>query len=124
MCSSYVLSSLSLLCKPHFFLSPFSHSVLISKARDSQVAHGLVLRCFVKRWLRFSVDFPLQMMLAPGAIAVLRDVSFGSYITLFMQMVKKTRPTKPSQAIALTLKSPLLKATRTTTSTSLHSTSV
>ncbi|KAK3897891.1 histidine phosphatase superfamily [Staphylotrichum tortipilum] len=35
------------------------------------VAHGLILRCFLKRWLDFSVDFPLQMMLAPGAIAVL-----------------------------------------------------
>ncbi|KAI0189231.1 putative phosphoglycerate mutase [Astrocystis sublimbata] len=35
------------------------------------VAHGLILRCFVKRWLNLSVDSPLQMMLAPGAIAVL-----------------------------------------------------
>lgn len=35
------------------------------------VAHGLVLRCFVKRWLDFTVDFPLQMILAPGAIAML-----------------------------------------------------
>ncbi|KAH9898726.1 putative phosphoglycerate mutase [Xylariomycetidae sp. FL2044] len=35
------------------------------------VAHGLILRCFVKRWLGFPVDFALQMMLAPGAIAVL-----------------------------------------------------
>ncbi|KAK5633443.1 hypothetical protein RRF57_009157 [Xylaria bambusicola] len=58
---------------------------LISQIRDIQkpymngekpvdvllVAHGLILRCFVKRWLGFSVDFPLQMILAPGAIAVL-----------------------------------------------------
>ncbi len=71
MCSSYVLSSLSLFGKP---------SVLISKERHSQVAHGLVLRCFLKRWLGFSVDFPLPMMLGPGAIAVLRYVSFGSHI--------------------------------------------
>lgn len=35
------------------------------------VAHGLILRCFVKRWLGLSVDFPLRMMLAPAAIAVL-----------------------------------------------------
>ncbi|KAK3311731.1 uncharacterized protein B0T15DRAFT_522358 [Chaetomium strumarium] len=35
------------------------------------VAYGLILRCFVKRWLGFSIDFPLQMILAPGAIAVL-----------------------------------------------------
>ncbi|KAL2173000.1 putative phosphoglycerate mutase [Thermothelomyces heterothallicus CBS 202.75] len=35
------------------------------------VAHGLVLRCFIKRWLGFSVDFPLQMKMDPGAITVL-----------------------------------------------------
>ncbi|KAL2843821.1 histidine phosphatase superfamily [Aspergillus pseudodeflectus] len=35
------------------------------------VAHGLIHRCFVKRWLGFSIDFDLQMMFAPGAIAVL-----------------------------------------------------
>ncbi|AEO56632.1 hypothetical protein MYCTH_2109123 [Thermothelomyces thermophilus ATCC 42464] len=35
-------------------------------------AHGLVLRCFIMRWLGFSVDFPLQMKMDPGAIAVLR----------------------------------------------------
>ncbi|KAI1358917.1 putative phosphoglycerate mutase [Xylaria arbuscula] len=35
------------------------------------VAHGLILRCLVERWLGFSVDSTLQMMLAPGAIAVL-----------------------------------------------------
>ena len=62
MCSAYVISSLSLLCKPHF------------------LAHGLILRCFVKRWLGFSVDFPIPMMLDPGAIAVLRFVSIGSHI--------------------------------------------
>ncbi|KAK4243510.1 histidine phosphatase superfamily [Corynascus novoguineensis] len=35
------------------------------------VAHGLILRCFLKRWLGLSLDFPLEMMLAPGAIGVL-----------------------------------------------------
>lgn len=35
------------------------------------VAHGLILRCFVKRWLGFSVSFSLPMMLAPGAVAIL-----------------------------------------------------
>ncbi|KAF2789397.1 putative phosphoglycerate mutase [Melanomma pulvis-pyrius CBS 109.77] len=35
------------------------------------VAHGLILRCFVKRWLGLSIDNPLPMILAPGAIAVL-----------------------------------------------------
>ncbi|KAL2194969.1 putative phosphoglycerate mutase [Corynascus similis CBS 632.67] len=35
------------------------------------VAHGLILRCFLKRWLGLSLDIPLEMMLAPGAIGVL-----------------------------------------------------
>ncbi|KAK4041621.1 histidine phosphatase superfamily [Parachaetomium inaequale] len=35
------------------------------------VAHGLVLRCFVKRWLGLSVDSPFNMMMAPGAVTVL-----------------------------------------------------
>ncbi|KAK7428834.1 hypothetical protein QQZ08_004604 [Neonectria magnoliae] len=35
------------------------------------VAHGHILRCFIKRWLGFSLDFPFQMVLAPGAMAVL-----------------------------------------------------
>ncbi|CAG8954640.1 hypothetical protein HYFRA_00004560 [Hymenoscyphus fraxineus] len=58
---------------------------LITKIRDIQrpymngerpadillVAHGLILRVFVKRWLGYAVDFPLQMMLSPGAIGIL-----------------------------------------------------
>jgi len=39
-----------------------------------QVAHGLILRCFVKRWLKLPVDDPLPMMLSPGALAMLRYV--------------------------------------------------
>ncbi|KAL4935988.1 hypothetical protein BDV06DRAFT_233805 [Aspergillus oleicola] len=35
------------------------------------VAHGLINRCFVKRWLNKPIDFDLQMKFAPGAIAVL-----------------------------------------------------
>jgi len=35
------------------------------------VAHGLILRCFVKRWLNYPLDFPLSMMMPPGAISVL-----------------------------------------------------
>lgn len=80
MCSSYVLSSLSLLCKPYFLLFPFYPPVLVSKARDLQVAHGLILRCFVKRWIGFPIDFHIPMMLAPGAITVLRYVNFRSHI--------------------------------------------
>ncbi|KAK2031759.1 putative phosphoglycerate mutase [Colletotrichum zoysiae] len=35
------------------------------------VAHGLILRCFWKRWLGLPVDFDLSMIFAPGAVAVL-----------------------------------------------------
>ncbi|KAF2744352.1 putative phosphoglycerate mutase [Sporormia fimetaria CBS 119925] len=35
------------------------------------VAHGLILRCFVKRWLDKPIDESLEMVLNPGAIAVL-----------------------------------------------------
>ncbi|KAM7197947.1 Histidine phosphatase superfamily [Naviculisporaceae sp. PSN 640] len=35
------------------------------------VAHGLILRVFVKRWLKYPVDFPLSMMMAPGAVGIL-----------------------------------------------------
>ncbi|KAI1630616.1 phosphoglycerate mutase [Biscogniauxia mediterranea] len=35
------------------------------------VAHGHILRAFVKRWLRYPLDAPLPMMLSPGAIGVL-----------------------------------------------------
>ncbi len=55
-------------------------------ARKPQVAHGLILRCFVKRWLGFSVDFTLQMMLAPGAIAVLRYVSFQTRLRQYVDV--------------------------------------
>jgi hypothetical protein len=42
--------------------------------KGGQVAHGLILRCFVKRWLKLPVDDPLPMMLSPGALAMLRYV--------------------------------------------------
>ncbi|MCJ1428120.1 hypothetical protein MMC29_006028 [Sticta canariensis] len=35
------------------------------------VAHGLILRAFVKRWLKYPLDSPLPMMLSPGAIGIL-----------------------------------------------------
>ncbi|KAH7000476.1 phosphoglycerate mutase [Ilyonectria destructans] len=58
---------------------------LISQIRDVQrpcmngeanadvalVAHGHILRAFVKRWLGYPLDMPLEMMLEPGAIGVL-----------------------------------------------------
>jgi broad specificity phosphatase PhoE len=39
-----------------------------------QVAHGMSLRCFVKRWLGYPLDMPLALMLSPGAIGILRCV--------------------------------------------------
>ncbi|KAI8628627.1 phosphoglycerate mutase [Xylariaceae sp. FL1651] len=35
------------------------------------VAHGLILRAFAKRWMRYPLDMPLPMMMSPGAIAIL-----------------------------------------------------
>jgi len=35
-------------------------------------AHGHSLRAFVKRWLKYSMDFSLSMMQEPGSIGVLR----------------------------------------------------
>ncbi|KAE9362626.1 putative phosphoglycerate mutase [Stipitochalara longipes BDJ] len=35
------------------------------------VGHGLNLRAFVKRWLKYPLDFPMAMMLSPGAIGIL-----------------------------------------------------
>lgn len=42
--------------------------------RALQVAHGLILRCFTKRWIELSIDNPARLMLEPGAISVLRYV--------------------------------------------------
>ncbi|KAF2106232.1 phosphoglycerate mutase [Lophiotrema nucula] len=48
---------------------PYMHG---EKAVDIVVvAHGLILRAFVKRWLKYPLDMPLPMMMSPGAIAVL-----------------------------------------------------
>ncbi|KAH7322927.1 histidine phosphatase superfamily [Stachybotrys elegans] len=35
------------------------------------VAHGHILRAFVKRWLKYPMDFEFTMMMEPGAIGVL-----------------------------------------------------
>ncbi|EED16764.1 phosphoglycerate mutase, putative [Talaromyces stipitatus ATCC 10500] len=35
------------------------------------VAHGHLLRAFVKRWLGYPMEFPLSLMLEPGGIGVL-----------------------------------------------------
>jgi probable phosphoglycerate mutase len=35
------------------------------------IAHGHLLRAFVKRWLKYPVGFPLSLMLEPGAVGIL-----------------------------------------------------
>lgn len=35
------------------------------------VAHGHILRAFVKRWLKYPMDFGFSMMMSPGAIGIL-----------------------------------------------------
>ena len=35
------------------------------------VAHGHILRAFVKRWLKYPMDFPFSLMLEPGAVGIL-----------------------------------------------------
>lgn len=68
---------------------------MIAKIRDIQrphmdgkepvdvvvVAHGMSLRCFVKRWLGYPLEMPLALMLSPGAIGILRYVlpPIGNY---------------------------------------------
>ncbi|BCS19657.1 histidine phosphatase family protein [Aspergillus puulaauensis] len=48
------------------------------------VAHGLVLRAFVKRWLKYPLDTPLPMMLSPGSIGILsyrnRDIDEPGFL--------------------------------------------
>ena len=36
------------------------------------IAHGHILRAFVKRWLKYSLETPLSLMLEPGGIGILR----------------------------------------------------
>jgi len=60
----------SLIEEIHAFQAPNIHG---EKACDVVlVAHGHLLRAFVKRWLRYPMEFPLSMMLEPGGIGVLR----------------------------------------------------
>ncbi|KAL1881686.1 hypothetical protein Plec18167_003285 [Paecilomyces lecythidis] len=35
------------------------------------VAHGHLLRAFTKRWLKYPMEFPLSLMMEPGAIGIL-----------------------------------------------------
>lgn len=36
------------------------------------VAHGKIFRAFAKRWVNLPLDDPLELMMAPGAVACLR----------------------------------------------------
>lgn len=39
------------------------------------VAHGHILRAFVKRWLGYPLDFKLLLILEPGGVGVLTYVT-------------------------------------------------
>ena len=45
---------------------------------NKQVAHGHILRAFTKRWLNYSMEFPLSMMIEPGGIGILRSSVFAA----------------------------------------------
>ena len=65
--------------------------ILIKEIRDIQgpnmhgendcevvlIAHGQILRAFVKRWLKYPLDMPISLMLEPGGIGILRQVLQG-----------------------------------------------
>lgn len=70
--SPLCLASQALYLPPSSFQPLVSHKHTAAEQGKWQVAHGLILRCFVKRWLGLPIDFPLQMIFAPGAIAALR----------------------------------------------------
>jgi len=46
------------------------------------VAHGHILRAFVKRWLGYEMDFPLMLMVEPGGVGILsyegKDIKKGA----------------------------------------------
>jgi hypothetical protein len=68
LCKHPFLPHLSL----YFVLSPALSTA--AEGRELQVAHGVILRCFWKRWQGLSVDTPLRMMLDPGELAILRYI--------------------------------------------------
>ena len=54
----------------HALQAPYMHG---QRASDVLVvAHGHLLRAFVKRWLKYPMEFPLSMMLEPGGVGALR----------------------------------------------------
>lgn len=60
----------ALIEKIHEVQGPYMHG---EKPADVVlVAHGHILRAFVKRWLRYPMDFNFSMMISPGAIGMLR----------------------------------------------------
>jgi broad specificity phosphatase PhoE len=69
----------SLIEEIHAFQAPNMHG---EKACDVVlVAHGHLLRAFVKRWLKYPMEFPLSMMLEPGGIGVLRYAAILTILT-------------------------------------------
>lgn len=47
-------------------------------------AHGHLLRAFVKRWLKYPMEFPLSMVLDAGAVGVLRCDFFIFFFHFFL----------------------------------------
>jgi broad specificity phosphatase PhoE len=59
----------SLISEIHFLHAPNMHGE--APCDVVLVAHGHILRAFVKRWLKYPMEFPLSLMLEPGAVGIL-----------------------------------------------------
>ncbi|KAL8784658.1 MAG: hypothetical protein Q9213_003828 [Squamulea squamosa] len=46
------------------------------------IAHGHILRGFIKRWLQYPLEIPLSLMLEPGGIGVLRYIWYSQVLGL------------------------------------------
>ena len=60
----------SLIREIHAVQGPYMHGE--KECNVILVAHGHILRAFVKRWLKYPLDMPLSLMLEPGGIGILR----------------------------------------------------
>ena len=60
----------SLIKEIHAIQGPYMHGE--KDCNVILVAHGHILRAFVKRWLKYPLDMPLSLMLEPGGIGILR----------------------------------------------------
>lgn len=72
----------SLIKKIHEIQGPNMHGE--SPADVVLVAHGHILRAFTKRFLNYPLEFPLSIMMHPGAIGVLRSVLLRRVSNVFL----------------------------------------